>query len=104
VAVAINTQYRQQEVEDLIERSGARLLILQPQIGKTDYRSLAEQFDSARIASLKAFVMLSQDKLPDSLGGRQVFGYDNLLSGKPSQVDNSHPDLPCNVFTSSGTT
>ncbi len=104
IAVAINTQYRKHEVEDIVERSGARLLVLQPKLGKTDYLSLAEQFDDTRIASLKAFVLVNEGVATHCVKGRCTLDYRSLMIHAEYKADDGHPDYPCNTFTSSGTT
>lgn len=104
IAVPINTQYRKQEVEDVLERSGARLLVLQPRLGKTDYLSLAEKFDDARIANLETVVLVSEGMSSPRVKGRRTLDYRSLRNHAEYKADDGHPDYPCNTFTSSGTT
>jgi len=104
VAVAINTRYRRHEVEDIIERSGARLLVLQPSLKGTDYLGLVEQFDEARLANLEALVLVGGDTHPARIKGRPAVAYEDLLGRDEYPSDDGQPDLACNAFTSSGTT
>jgi fatty-acyl-CoA synthase len=75
IAVAVNTRFRAREAQDVVERSGARLLVRHPAYDRVD-ADLVE------------------------LGP----AYDALLEHPPLGEDRADPDAPCNVFTSSGTT
>lgn len=104
MAVAINTKYRRHEVEDILERSGARLLVLQPSLNGTDYLSLVEEFDSARLGNLDAFVSVGDEPCAQAIKGRSILAYSELLTQGGHAADDSAPDSLCNAFTSSGTT
>lgn len=75
IAVAVNTRFRAREAQDVVERSGARLLVRHPAYDRVD-ADLVE------------------------LGP----AYDALLEHPPLGEDRADADAPCNVFTSSGTT
>lgn len=103
IAVAINTRYRRHEVEDIVGRSRARVLVLQPQLGDVDYLSLLEQCDAARLGALETLVLI--DDVPAGrVKGRRAVSYRALLARDAHAADDGRPDLPCNAFTSSGTT
>lgn len=103
IAVAINTRYRRHEVEDIVGRSRARVLVLQPQLGDVDYLSLLEQCDAARLGALETLVLI-HDVPAGRVKGRRAVSYRALLARDAHDADDGRPDLPCNVFTSSGTT
>ncbi|HEY7074426.1 MAG TPA: AMP-binding protein [Solirubrobacteraceae bacterium] len=75
IAVAVNTRFRAREAQDVVDRSGARLLVHAP---------ACERVDAERV----------------ELGP----AYEALLDHPPLEDDRADPDAACNVFTSSGTT
>jgi fatty-acyl-CoA synthase len=75
IAVAVNTRFRAREAQDVVDRSGARLLVHAPGY---------ERVDAERV----------------ELGA----AYAALLAHPPLPDDRADADAACNVFTSSGTT
>jgi fatty-acyl-CoA synthase len=75
IAVAVNTRFRAREAQDVVDRSGARLLVHAPAYDRVE----AERVE---------------------LGP----AYEALLDHPPLEEDRAAPDAACNVFTSSGTT
>ena len=104
VAVAINTKFRAHEVGDILERSGARALVLRDRLNRTDYLALVEQIDSAHLAALEHVVVVADQSPPAEVGGRPARAYAELADHGTHDTDDATPDSPCNVFTSSGTT
>lgn len=104
VAVAINTKFREHEVGDILERSGARALILRDRLKQTDYLSLVEQIDSSHLSALEHVVVVGDQSLPEQVSGRPAIAYAALAEHGRHDSDDATPDSPCNVFTSSGTT
>ncbi|GAB3673746.1 AMP-binding protein [Salinisphaera aquimarina] len=104
VAVAINTKFRKHEVEDILHRSAARLLVLSPQLGNVDYLSIVEQFDAASLDALEAFLLVDDSVAERRILGRKAYAYRALTTHAAHEADHGRSDSPCNVFTSSGTT
>jgi fatty-acyl-CoA synthase len=75
IAVAVNTRFRTREAQDVVDRSGARMLVCAPAY---------ERVDAERV----------------ELGP----AYEALLEHPPLDEDRADADAACNVFTSSGTT
>jgi fatty-acyl-CoA synthase len=75
IAVAVNTRFRAREAQDVVDRSGARLLVCAPD---------CERVDAERV----------------ELGS----ALEALLEHPPLEDDRASADAACNVFTSSGTT
>ena len=99
VVVSVNTRFRSTEVEDIIGRSGARLLVVDPSFLGIDFSGILSRIDSTKLG-VEAVV---------SLGGTiegpwTTIHWDELLRSSPSGVDRSSPSLPWIVFTTSGTT
>ena len=99
VVVSVNTRFRSTEVEDIVGRSGARLLVVDPSFLGIDFSGILSRIEPTKLG-IEAVV---------SLGGPiegpwPIVHWDDLLGGKPSDVDRANPSLPWIVFTTSGTT
>ena len=105
-AIAINTKFRAEEVGDILARSEARLLVLWPDFKGIDFAGILEGVDADRLARLEAVVTVdpAAGPLAGALRGVRTVGYDDLLESEPMEDDHARPELPCNAFTSSGTT
>ena len=99
VIVSVNTRFRSTEVEDIVGRSGARLLVVDPSFLGIDFSGILSRIDPTRLG-IEAVI---------SLGGTikgpwPTVHWDELLRSTPSDVDRASPSLPWIVFTTSGTT
>ena len=99
VIVSVNTRFRSSEVTDIVSRSGARLLVVDPSILGIDFAGILARVDTQKL-DIEAVV---------SLGGPvkgpwPTIGWDELITATPSDIDRSHPSRPWIVFTTSGTT
>jgi fatty-acyl-CoA synthase len=99
VIVSVNTRFRSSEVTDIVGRSGARLLVVDPSFLGIDFAGILARVDTQKL-DIEAVV---------SLGGPvkgpwPTIGWDELITATPSDIDRSHPSRPWIVFTTSGTT
>jgi fatty-acyl-CoA synthase len=106
-AVAVNTRYRVAELRYILERSRAKLLVLQPRMHTTDFGAILSEADIASLPALEAVAVLGAvDALPAALS-KPVFGF--ALPGTPSErpaevaEERAHDALAI-LFTTSGTT
>lgn len=107
VAVAINTRFRAREVQDILARSEAEMLILWPNFKDIDFLSIVASLDAEQIPELNTLVLLERDRsaLGDTpLSGIRAVVYEDLLDHGRMEKDLGRPDTPCIAFTSSGTT
>jgi fatty-acyl-CoA synthase len=107
VAVAINTRFRAHEVQDILPRSGARVLVLWPGFKDIDFLSIVADLDVGQIPELETLVLLESERstLDETpFAGRRIAIYENLLAHHRLEEDFGRPEAPCIAFTSSGTT
>lgn len=110
VAVAINTMFRSREVQDILSRSAARALVIQPGFEDIDFSEMVASLDFGQLPELRELISVGDEGdedealrhgLPTEL---HAVRYEELLSAQPVEEDLGEPGLPCNAFTSSGTT
>ncbi len=107
VAVSINTMFRSREAQDILSRSGARMLVLWPSFKDIDFLSMVSELDAERIPDLKTLILLESDQLTlgeTSLSGMRRVAYEDLLTHERMEEDSGSPEAPCVVITSSGST
>ena len=108
IAVAVNTRYRSMEVEDIVARSGARMLVFWPGFKDIDFVGILGGLNPQALASLETVVLYGegpdQGKRPDPVLGRPSMAYALLETSPPMKEDFATPETPCNIFTTSGTT
>jgi fatty-acyl-CoA synthase len=95
LAVAVNTRFGPREVEDVLERSGARALALGPAA-----REVLDAVDPHAARAVETLIAVGDVAAP----GHRVVKHDELRVSPPLAEDAAEPSLPCSVFTSSGTT
>jgi fatty-acyl-CoA synthase len=103
IAVAVNTRFRSSEVEDIVGRSGARVLVLWPGFKDIDFLSILAEVDAAALEALETVVVYGEGA-EAALPGRRTVTYDELATCAPLDDDRATPELGCNIFTTSGTT
>ena len=107
VAVSINIMFRAHEVQDIMARSGARMLVLWPGFKGIDFLSIVADLDAEQIPNLETLILLESDRSTlreTSLAGMRTVDYEDLLADDRMEEDLGKPEAPCIVFTSSGTT
>ena len=100
--VAVNTRYRAAEVDHILRRSGAKLLVLQLDFRGIDFPAILADVGTDLPALERIAVVGQANALPTALLGRPVVAFD------PDQAealpDRGDADLPAVLFTTSGTT
>lgn len=103
--VAVNTRYRAAELEYLLQRSGARMLVLQLNFKKIDFPAVLQGVDPAAVPALERVAVLGTGlAMPQTILGRPTVAFDPRLHAPVDAVDQSDPDAACIMFTTSGTT
>lgn len=104
--VAVNTRYRAHELEHILEKSKARLLVLELNFRKIDFPGILADVnrDAARALERVAVLNPAPQALPDMILGRPTvaFSLDDLPSGKAAS--SGCADALSILFTTSGTT
>lgn len=112
--VSVNTRYRAAELEYLLARSRARMLVLQPGFRAIDFPAVLDAADPARMPALERVAVVDAgDRLPATLLGRPTVAFDACdafdaapvtAATMPPGLDDSDPDAVTILFTTSGTT
>lgn len=107
--VAINTRYRAAELAYILERSAARLLVMQLDFRGIDFPTVLAGIDGARVSALQRIAVVDAGSdLPASLLGRPTVAFDAFERADTTDDDAaSHggdPDAVTVLYTTSGTT
>jgi len=103
--VAINTRYRSSELAYLLERSGAKLLVLQHDFRKIDFAAVLREVDPAAARSLEGVAVVDAGgTTPARILDRPVIPFDALARRRPDVPDRAQPEAIAAMFTTSGTT
>ncbi len=117
--VAVNTRFRSHELQYLLSRSQASMLIMQPGFHKLDFPAIIAGVDPAELPDLRTVVVLPgneqdrtdghmADSQPHRILDRPVIAYlpheAPAEHGDPSIPVAERSDLPVILFTTSGTT
>lgn len=103
--VAINTRYRSSELQYILERSSARLLIMQAHFNRIDFSDVLAGVDQARLPALNRVALVdgeNQRDLPARILGRPTVRFALPGEGLASHAD--AVDHEVILFTTSGTT
>lgn len=99
--VAVNTRYRAAEVDHILRRSGAKLLLLQLDFRGIDFPAILADV-AADLPDLERIAVIDPPAaLPATLLGRPVVAF---APGATEAPDRGEPDMPAVLFTTSGTT
>jgi fatty-acyl-CoA synthase len=107
VAVAINTRFLAHEVQDILARSEAKMLVLWPGFKDIDFLSIVADLDAEQIPELETLVLIesNQSALGETFrAGMRTVVYEDLLDHRRMEENLGQPNAPCIAFTSSGTT
>lgn len=100
---SINTRYRRDEVQDILQRSGAGMLIMQSVFRRINFTEVFSSIESSALPKLEKVALVDCDSVPTTLAGKPVIPLTNN-----QQPDSSHshtePETTLIFFTTSGTT
>lgn len=106
--VGVNTRFRAKEVEDIVGRSGAKVLAYWPGFKDIDFAGILSEIDGSALGRLERILVYDGDDadapVPASVLGRPVVRYSELLRREPMAADRARPETPAQIFTTSGTT
>ena len=103
IAVAMNTRFRQTEIEDILRRARPKVIAFIPQLARSDNVATLESVDPALTLELTAFIQCGGGSSV-ALPGRTVVQYEALTGGKGLQSGPGRAESGCAIFTTSGTT
>ena len=107
VAVSINTRFRSSEIEDILGRSGAKVLALWPGFRAIPFLDILADVPGAALSRLEALLLVDRGEapaaLPPALAGKRVVGFAAAAAQEPV-ADQGGADDVCIIFTTSGTT
>lgn len=103
--MTVNTRYRSHELEYILERSQAKMLVLQLNFRKIDFPAVLRDVDHAAAASLQQVAVVDvEGKAPAEILGKPTLTFDlNALPERRVPVTGSADALSI-LFTTSGTT
>ncbi len=106
IAVAVNTRYRAVEVADIVGRSGAKVLACAPGFRGIDFLSILAEIEPAALDRLAAIVVVGEEPAtpPPSIERLRRVPFARLLSRPQLGGNHAAANMPCNIFTTSGTT
>jgi len=104
--VAVNTRYRSGELEYILGRSRARMLVMQPSFRKIDFPAVLAGVDAAKLPELRSVAVLdAEGDAPVSvLGLPTVACRPDAQAGIMPPAAAREPMRPVILFTTSGTT
>src|SRR6266516_3372302 len=103
--VAVNTRFRAGELEHVLRRSGARMLVIEPTFKKIDFAAILAEVDVAAAQSLeKVAVIRAGSAAPRGVLGKPTVAFDAFERSLSAAPDRSDPEAIVALFTTSGTT
>lgn len=103
--VPINTRYRSDEVTHILNKSRARMLVLQPGFRKINFAEVLSNIEAESLPLLEKVVVIdASPDAPPHLLGRPVIHFDVQSCDPVQTADGSDPDARTILFTTSGTT
>ena len=103
--VALNTRYRAAELQTVLDRSGARMLVLQHNFRKIDFPAVLQGVDAGALPALEGVAVVDCDaSTPSQILGRPTIPFQAFARGAGETADRSRPAAPGALFTTSGTT
>ncbi|MDB5927441.1 MAG: hypothetical protein JWN13_6377 [Betaproteobacteria bacterium] len=106
IVVSVNTRFRSTELQDILGRSGARVLVFWPGFRGIDFEGILNDIDPASLHALSAIVAYTEgtELLPTRIVGHAPVRYETLAESTPFTSDHGNPDSGVILFTTSGTT
>jgi fatty-acyl-CoA synthase len=103
INVGVNTRFKAKEVEDIVGRSGAKLLAYQPGFKDIDFAGILAGVDPDALAQLQTVVTFGETEAGKVLG-RPSHPLAELEAHGLISEDRATSTTPCQIFTTSGTT
>ncbi len=106
IAVSINTRFRAHEIEDIVGRSGCRVLVLWPGFKGIDFRGILGDVKPAALTALTDVVVYGEgaDETPFGFRDTRSTPYAVLRHAPEDTHPAAAADARCVIFTTSGTT
>lgn len=104
IAVAVNTRFRAAEIGDILVRSGARLLALDPGFKGADVPGVLAAMEPGALAGIEAIIACAPGDLGAPPSDASVFDLAALAAGPPLDRELGGSDSGVAIFTTSGTT
>ncbi|QGZ63047.1 AMP-binding protein [Paraburkholderia acidisoli] len=104
--VAVNTRYRRAELEHILGKSQAKLLVFQPNFRKIDFPAELAGIDAHAVASLRKIAVIDADaSTPEALIGKPVVhcAFEPATAPRRRRPGET-AEAPLILFTTSGTT
>lgn len=104
--VAVNTRYRAHELEYILERSQAKLLVLELNFRKIDFPAVLADVDAAAAHNLERVAVLNATpaNLPDRILGKPTTAFNLAEQADGNVALGGGPESLNILFTTSGTT
>ena len=104
--MSVNTRFRAAELAHVLERSQARLLVIQRRFRSIDFDAILEAMDGSKFTALERVAVLDAgSELPRSILGKPTVAYAvDALGNVPVPADGASPEALAIFFTTSGTT
>jgi fatty-acyl-CoA synthase len=102
--VPVNTRYGPSEVEHILARSGARLLLMEPRFRTIDFAGLLAGVAPAALPRLERVILLGDAGAPPTLLDRPTIVIQGFAAGAVAPASAAAPHAPAVLFTTSGTT
>ena len=107
IAVSINTRFRSAELEDIVGRSGAKILVYWPGFRHIDFTQIIDGLSSEAVSHLQTIIAYDEsadEPRLDTLHGKPVLSYRELLTKEPLTQEHASAADGCIIFPTSGTT
>ncbi len=107
IALATNTRFRGAEMEDILGRSEATVLVYWPAFRAIDFSTIVQNLHADATRALQAVVAYTEPgdpPPPARIGNVRVHDYGALASRPAMETGAATPDTGCLLFTTSGTT
>jgi fatty-acyl-CoA synthase len=103
--VAVNTRYRASELEYILQRSGARMLVLELNFRKIDFPAVLKDVNPDMVPALQCVAVFEggADR-PAMILAKPTVSFDLQQQDDAVVPDDSEPDALVALFTTSGTT
>lgn len=102
---AVNTRYKSGEIFHILNKSKARLLIMEERFRNIDFMEIAGEVDFQALPALTRIAVFNPTTTSHSLGHAQIVEFSpGPADAEAGLEDTSDPDVPVILFVTSGTT